>query len=146
MGRGGGAGSSVLGVLGRRWFGFGDGVFRWRGIFGTACMVAEARAAGGRGLFVDGRSLCAGGEGKVFSNGQGGRCPPLGVLRLGLLCGDWLRPLARRPEKGECPLTRSEEGLLGSCWALATGPSLGCRCGSGLACWMGWRYIKVLNT
>ena len=42
-----------------------------------ACVVAEARAAGGRGLFVDGRSLCAGGEGRVFSNGQGGRCPPL---------------------------------------------------------------------
>ena len=43
-----------------------------------ACVVAEARAAGGRGLFLDGRSLCAGGEGSVGNTGAAGVMPTLG--------------------------------------------------------------------
>ena len=73
----GGTGGSVLGLLGRRWFGFGDGVCRWRGTVEGWGRVGDTRAAGAMPAL-------------------GGPAPA--CIRW---CGLW--PLARQSEEGDFP-------------------------------------------
>ena len=65
-------------MLGRRWFGFGDGVCQWRGTVVTMCVVVEACAADEHGLLVDGYSVFAGGEGRVGDTRTAGAIHTLG--------------------------------------------------------------------
>ena len=124
----GGAGSSILGLLGRRWFGVDDEVCRWRVTVGTACVVAEACR----------RAQCEcrrRGESRRYPGGWRDAHPWRSCAHLHPLV--WALATGPSVRGGRLSLTRSEEGVLRYCWTLAFGPSLGCRRGSGLARWMG---------